>query len=74
MYNSEQICEIWNVFADYIDKKTVESAAEIYVEYLIDNGVSISTLEHALGHDIHLDRAIAYFLENEEESEEEPEF
>lgn len=71
MWNETQICDIWSLFADYIDKKAIEAAAELYVEYLIDNNVTATTLEHALGNDSHLDHAIANYLDNEDNDDQE---
>ena len=69
MLNETQIGDIWLLFADYIDKKHVETAAERYVELLADHGVSDRTLQHATGVDPNLDQAIEYYLEEDEDDE-----
>ena len=69
MLNETQIGDIWLLFADYIDKKHVETAAERYVELLADHGISDRTLQHATGVDPNLDQAIEYYLEEDEDDE-----
>ena len=70
MLNETQIGDIWLLFADYIDKKHLEVAAERFVDLLADHGVSDRTLQHATGVDNTLDQAIEYYLEDDEEEEE----
>lgn len=69
MLNETQIGDIWLLFADYIDKKHVETAAERYVDLLADYGVSDRTLQHATGVDPNLDQAIEYYLDEDEVDE-----
>ncbi len=69
MLNESQIGDIWLLFADYIDKKQLEVAAERYVDLLADYGVSDRTLEGATGVDGTLDSAIEYYLDEGEEDE-----
>ena len=69
MLNETQIGDIWLLFADYIDKKHVETAAERYVDLLADYGVSDRTLQHATGVDHNLDQAIEYYLDEDIEDE-----
>ena len=71
MLNETQIGDIWLLFADYIDKKHVETAAERYVDLLADYGVSDRTLQHATGVDNNLDQAIEYYLDEDVEDEDE---
>jgi hypothetical protein len=66
MLNESQIGDIWLLFADYIDKKQLEAAAERYVDLLADYGVSDRTLQNATGVDSTLDQAIEYYLEEDE--------
>jgi len=70
MLNETQIGELWLLFADYIDKKQLDSVAERYVELLLDNGVSDRTLQSALGVEPVLDQAIEYYLDEEDDQEE----
>jgi hypothetical protein len=63
MLNESQIGDIWLLFADYIDKKQLEVAAERYVDLLADYGVSDRVLESATGVDGTLDSAIEYYLD-----------
>lgn len=70
MLNEAQIGELWLLFADYIDKKQLDSVAERYVELLLDNGVNDRTLQQAMGVEHNLDQAIEYYLEDEDDQEE----
>lgn len=70
MLNETQIGDIWLLFADYIDKKQTEAAAERYVELLADYGTSDRMLQSAMGVDSTLDQAIEYYLEDESEGDE----
>jgi hypothetical protein len=67
MLNETQIGDIWILFADYIDKKQLEVAAERYVDLLADYGVSDRTLQGATGVDGTLDSAIEYYLDEDED-------
>ena len=69
MLNESQIGDIWMLFADYIDKKQLEVAAERYVDLLADYGVSDRVLESATGVDGTLDSAIEYYLDEPDEGE-----
>jgi hypothetical protein len=63
MLNETQIGDIWLLFADYIDKKTIDAVAERYVDLLADFGVSDRTLQAATGVDGTLDSAIEYYMD-----------
>ena len=67
----DQIVEIWTLFKEYIDKKTLDVVAEKYVDMLADYGVSDETLKESLGVDGYLDDAISYYLDidNDDETE-----
>jgi hypothetical protein len=65
MLNESQIGDIWLIFADYIDKKQLEVAAERYIDLLADYGVSDKVLQSATGVDETLDSAIEYYLDEE---------
>lgn len=69
MLNESQIGDIWLVFADYIDKKQLEVAAERFVDLLADYGVSDRVLQGAMGVDHTLDQAIEYYLDEEDEED-----
>ena len=71
MLNETQIGELWLLFADYIDKKQIDVVAERYVELLVDQGASDRTLQNATGVDQVLDQAIAYYLEEDQEDDQE---
>lgn len=67
----DQLVDIWTLFRHYIDKKNLEVAAEKFVDLLADYGIDDATLRDALGHDDYLDDAIGYFLDidNDEEDD-----
>jgi len=70
MLNESQIGDIWLLFADYIDKKQLEVAAERYVDLLADYGVSDRVMQSAMGVDHTLDQAIEYYLDEDEDEDE----
>jgi hypothetical protein len=70
MLNETQIGDVWLLFADYIDKKVVDSVAERYVELLADFGVTDKVLGGATGIDGSLDNAIEYYLDEEVDEDE----
>ncbi len=69
MLNETQIGDIWMLFADYIDKKQLEVAAERFVDLLADYGTSDRVMQNAMGVDGTLDQAIEYYLDEDEEDE-----
>jgi hypothetical protein len=71
MLNETQIGDIWLLFADYIDKKVIDTVAERYVDLLADFGTSDRVMQSATGVDSVLDSAIEYYLDEESDEEEE---
>jgi hypothetical protein len=71
MLNETQIGEVWLLFSDYLDKKQIDVVAERYIELLVDQGVNDRTLQNATGVDQVLDHAIAYYLEDDQEEDQE---
>jgi hypothetical protein len=69
MLNESQIGDVWLLFADYIDKKQLETAAERFIDLLADYGVSDKALQGATGVDPILDSAIEYYLDEESEDD-----
>jgi hypothetical protein len=69
MLNETQIGDIWLLFADYVDKKVVESVAERYVDLLADFGVGYRVMQAATGVDSVLDSAIEYYLDEESDED-----
>ena len=65
--DEEFVADIWMLFKEYLDKKHIELAAEKYVDTLIDYGLADDQLQEMLGHDKHLDYAIQYYLEMDNE-------
>ena len=74
MLNETQIGDIWMLFADFIDKKQVEAAAERYVDLLADYGVTDRIMQSAQGVDDTLDQAIEYYLEDEDAADDEDDY
>ena len=68
--NENQIADIWLLFKEYVDRKTLDAAAERFVDLLVDYGVSDKLLESVIGHDDVLDEAISYYLEDGSEEDE----
>ena len=60
------IAEVWTVFKEYLDKKSVDQAAERFVDLLADYGVGDDTLAQAMGTNSELDTAMNYYLDIEE--------
>jgi len=67
MLNETQIGDIWVLFADYIDKKQLETVAERYVDLLADFGTTDRILQGSTGVDSTLDSAIEYYLDEEDD-------
>jgi hypothetical protein len=65
--NEEQIADVWMMFKEYLDKKHIEMAAERFVDLLADYGISDETFQELIGTDAHLDSAINYYLELDDE-------
>jgi len=65
------IADIWMMFKEYIDKKQLEIAAERYIDLLADYGVDDAAIQAAAGSDTVLDDAISYYLELDEDPDEE---
>jgi len=63
--NENQIADIWMLFKEYLDKKTIELAAERYIDLLADHGVSDKIIQSASGIDDSLDEDISYYLDEE---------
>jgi len=69
MLNETQIADVWLMFADYIDKKQAEIAAERFIELLADFGATDRMFLGATGIDPTLDQAINYYLEDNSDEE-----
>ncbi len=67
--NENQIADIWMLFKEYLDKKTIDLAAERYIDLLADIGVSDKMIGAAAGHDDALDAAIEYYLDEDQDDE-----
>ena len=63
----EQAVDVWNLFKEYVDKKQVELVAEKYVDLLADHGIDDQQMKELIGNDNHLDEAIGYYLDEDEQ-------
>mgnify|MGYP003145226160 CR=1 FL=1 len=61
--DEEFVADLWNLFKDYLDKKHTDTAAERFVDMLVDYGFQDDQLTDLLGNDKILDYAIQYYLE-----------
>jgi hypothetical protein len=61
--DESQIVEVWTLFKEYLDKKSIEMAAERYVDLMADYGIQDDQFTSALGSDSALDAAINYYLD-----------
>jgi len=61
--NASLIVEMWDLFADYTDKKHRPVIAEKYVQLVTDHGAADRDLQNVLGHDDDLDHAIKELLD-----------
>ena len=65
------IVEVWTMFKEYLDKKSIHAAAERYVDLRADMGVDDHTFNEILGADNELDAAIYYYLDMDKTDEDE---
>lgn len=70
----EQIVDIWDIFKEYLDKKTISIVAEKYITEVFEYGSSESVIKECMGHDKHLDHAIETLFMDEEDDYEDDEF
>ena len=61
--NEDQIVDIWTLFKPNLDKKQVDISAEKFVDLLADYGVDDIAFKECLGNDKDLDSAISYYLD-----------
>lgn len=72
--NEAQVSDIWMLFKEYVDKKTLEALAEQYVDLLADHGISDKILKESMGYDEVLDEAIEYYLDQDDHEDDEPDW
>ena len=63
--DTDQICDVWTLFKEYVDKKQIEVIAEKFVDLLADYGTSDEVLKECIGHDFSLDEAITYYFDDD---------
>jgi hypothetical protein len=69
--DESQIADIWNALKEYFDKKHIEMAAERFVDLMADYGVDDQTFKDCLGQDEYLDAAIHYYLDIDDDYDDE---
>ena len=69
--NASLIVEMWDLFADYTDKKHRPVIAEKYIQLVTDHGATDRDLQHVLGHDDDLDHAIKDMSDLDDNDDEE---
>lgn len=76
--DEQKIIDIWDTFKDYIPEKQRDTAANQYMDFLLDQEVTTDTFESLKGYDPHIDQALDLVLqefsdqdEYDEEDEEE---
>ena len=67
MDSGSQVSEVWQCFKEYIDKKHIETVAERFVDLCADFGTPDEAFRDALGTDTELDKAITYYLDEEQD-------
>lgn len=68
--NASLIVEMWDLFADYTDKKHRPVIAEKYVQLVTDHGATDRDLHNVLGHDDDLDDAIKEMVDLDDDEDE----
>ena len=61
--DEQLIIEVWDTFKDYIPEKNRETAANQYVDFLINKDIELTELQNVMGYDSHLDSAIEFVIE-----------
>lgn len=60
--NENMIADVWNLFKDFLDKKSIDLVAEKYIDLLADYGIDDLVFKEVKDVDQHLDDAISYYL------------
>jgi hypothetical protein len=63
------IADLWHVMSEHIPEKQKKDVAFDFVNVLLDYGIKESVLSSMLGIDPHLDEAIEYSLDAEDDPE-----
>ncbi len=71
--DEQLIIETWDLFKEYIPSKNLETAANHFVDFLVDHDVSEDVLNGLLGMDSALDEAIKSMLKELDGYEDEEE-
>lgn len=63
------IIDLWTLFLEYIPERSRNSAANEYIEVLLENGVKEDTLLDLTGIDKYLNAAILHTISENEEND-----
>jgi len=69
--NDGFLIDSWSLFKEYVDKKHLEIVAEKFVDICGEYGFSDNEMIEAIGGCNYLDSAIRYYLELDDEEDEE---
>lgn len=61
--DEQQIIDIWDTFKDYIPEKQRDTAANQFMDFLLDQEVTTDTFESLKGYDPHIDQALDLVME-----------
>ena len=61
--DEQKVIDIWDTFKDYIPEKQRDTAANQFLDFLLDQDVNTDFFESLKGYDPHLDQAIDLVLE-----------
>jgi hypothetical protein len=71
--NEQLIIDFWDLFKEYVPPKNLETAANHFVDFLVDQDVEMEVIEGLQGADTHLDEAIKSLLREVNEFDDEEE-
>lgn len=64
---TDLIADLWTSVLLYVDESSRENLATDFVNALVDHGVKETDIESLMGIDPHLDEAVSYVLDDEDD-------
>ena len=64
---TDLIADLWTSVLLYVDETSRENLATDFVNALVDHGVKETDIESLMGIDPHLDEAVSYVLDDEDD-------